>query len=73
MQSQLIQHPGIQSLVSEVRAALPTKEAAHQINRRPQTLRRWACLGDGPIKPVRINGRLAWKVSDLRTLLEVAV
>lgn len=56
----------------EIRVTLPTNEAAHQINRRPQTLRRWACLGDGPIRPVRINGRLAWKVSDLRTLLGVA-
>ncbi len=56
----------------EIRVTLPTNEAAHQINRRPQTLRRWACLGDGPIRPVRINGRLAWKVADLRTLLEVA-
>ena len=55
----------------EIRVTLPTDEAAHQINRRPQTLRRWACLGDGPIHPVRINGRLAWKVSDLRTLLGV--
>ena len=56
----------------EIRVTLPTNEAAHHINRAPQTLRRWACLGDGPIRPVRINGRLAWKVSDLRTLLGVA-
>ncbi|MEI8399456.1 MAG: DNA-binding protein [Alcaligenaceae bacterium] len=48
---------------------LPTNEAAAAINRRPQTLRRWACLEDGPIRPIRINGRLAWKVSDLQTLL----
>lgn len=73
MKNQSIQHTSIQSLVSEVRAALPTKEAAQHLGRCPQTLRRWACLGDGPIKPVRISGRLAWKVSDLRTLLEVAV
>ncbi len=48
---------------------LPTNEAAAAINRRPQTLRRWACLEDGPIRPIRINGRLAWKVSDLQSLL----
>lgn len=48
---------------------LPTNEAAAAINRRPQTLRRWACLEDGPIRPVRINGRLAWRVSDLAELL----
>jgi len=48
---------------------LPTNEAAAVINRRPQTLRRWACLEDGPIRPIRINGRLAWRVSDLKALL----
>lgn len=48
---------------------LPTKEAAASINRAPQTLRKWACLECGPIRPIRINGRLAWRVSDLQTLL----
>lgn len=48
---------------------LPTNEAAPLINRAPQTLRKWACLENGPIRPIRINGRLAWKVSDLKTLL----
>ena len=48
---------------------LPTNEAAAAINRAPQTLRKWACLGNGPILPVRINGRLAWRVSDLQVLL----
>ena len=47
---------------------LPTAEAA-AINRRPQTLRRWACNEDGPIRPIRINGRLAWRVADLQSLL----
>lgn len=48
---------------------LPTNDAAAAINRAPQTLRKWACLENGPIRPVRINGRLAWKVSDLLALL----
>ncbi|MDR5809523.1 DNA-binding protein [Caballeronia sp. LZ019] len=50
-------------------SVLPTDEAAAAINRKPQTLRKWACLENGPIRPVRINGRLAWKVSDLQALL----
>jgi hypothetical protein len=49
---------------------LPTNEAAASINRRPQTLRRWACLEDDPIRPIRINGRLAWRVVDLLGLLQ---
>jgi hypothetical protein len=48
---------------------LPTDKAAATINRAPQTLRKWACLENGPIRPIRINGRLAWRVSDLENLL----
>lgn len=50
-------------------AVKPTREAAVHINRKPQTLRKWACLENGPIRPIRINGRLAWRVSDLEALL----
>ena len=56
--------------VAHGRDTLPTQEAAATINRRPQTLRKWACLENGPIRPVRINGRLAWRVADLRALLD---
>ena len=46
-----------------------TNEAAQIINRQPQTLRKWACLENGPIRPIRIHGRLAWKKSDLEKLI----
>jgi len=59
------------SLSHETRATLPTLEAAFHLNRAAQTLRLWACLENGPLRPVRINGRLAWKTSDLRNLLGV--
>ncbi len=51
---------------------LTTEKASAYINRTPQTLRKWACLDCAPngIRPIRINGRLAWKVSDLQMLLE---
>jgi hypothetical protein len=55
--------------ISQGRDTLPTHQAAPAINRAPQTLRKWACLECGPIRPVRINGRLAWRVSDLQALL----
>lgn len=54
---------------SEDLRILSTKAAAEALNRRPQTLRKWACLG-GPIRPVRINGRLAWRLADIRRLIE---
>ncbi len=54
---------------TDLPAVLPTDEAAAAINRAPQTLRKWACLENGPIRPIRINGRLAWRVADLQALL----
>jgi len=57
-------------LEQETRSHVPTDAAAYHCNRQPQTLRAWACLENGPIRPIRINGRLAWKVSDIRELLE---
>lgn len=54
------------------RPTVPTEQAAHYLLRRPQTLRCWACKEDGPLRPLRINGRLAWSVSELRRVLGVA-
>lgn len=57
------------SLDRETRAALPTHEAAFHLNRAQQTMRLWACQENGPIRPIRINGRLAWPVTAIRNLL----
>ena len=59
-------------LAHETRANLPTLEAAFHLNRRPQTLRGWACNEDGPLRPLRISGRLAWPTDELRRVLGVA-
>jgi hypothetical protein len=56
-------------LALETRSAIPTDAAAHHLNRKPQTLRSWACLENGAIRPIRINGRLAWPVAAIRALL----
>ena len=60
------------SLERETRLALPTSEAAFHLNRANQTLRIWACCENGPLRPLRINGRLAWPVAEIRRLLGVA-
>jgi hypothetical protein len=60
------------ALKHETRASLPTPEAAFHLNRKQQTLRGWACHEDGPLRPMRINGRLAWPVAELRRVLGVA-
>ena len=48
---------------------VPTDAAAYYLNRKSQTLRAWACFENAPIRPVRINGRLAWSVADIKNLL----
>jgi hypothetical protein len=53
----------------QLREAVTTAVAAKALNRAPQTLRKWACLENGPIRPVRINGRLAWPVDEIARLL----
>lgn len=60
-------------LESETRANLPTPEAAFHLNRAQQTLRLWAMRENGPVRPIRVNGRLAWPVAELRRILQVQV
>ncbi len=59
--------------IHEIRQThVDTEQAAHYLLRRPQTLRAWACSADkGPLRAVRINGRLGWPVSELKRLLGV--
>ena len=61
--------PTFVHLDDESRAVLDTDTAARHLNREPQTLRVWACRENGPIRPIRICGRLAWPVSELRRVL----
>ena len=56
-------------LQSETRTAISTAEAARHLNRKEQTLRGWACHENGPLRPIRINGRLAWPVAELLRVL----
>jgi hypothetical protein len=58
------------SLDQETRTHVGTEQAAFYCMRKPQTLRMWAALEPkGAIKPVRVNGRLAWPVAAIRKLL----
>jgi hypothetical protein len=54
------------------RPNLSTSEAAYYLNRRPQTLRGWAChSGTGPMVPTRIGGLLAWSTATVKKLAGV--
>ena len=63
--------PAFVPLERETRSAVDTATAAYHLSRQPQTLRGWACKEDGPLRPVRVHGRLAWPVAELRRVLGV--
>jgi len=58
------------ALDAQARIAVSTAEAAFHLGRTPQTLRKWACYEDGPLRPIRIHGRLAWSVAQIKQLLQ---
>jgi hypothetical protein len=58
-------------LASITRPGLDTCETAFYLNREPQTLRGWACFGNGPLQPRRVHGRLIWPTDAVRKLLGV--
>jgi len=63
-------NPQFTKLELVTRPTVTTEEAAYYLNRKPQTLRSWACTEPkGAIKPLRIMGRLAWPVADIKRLL----
>lgn len=53
------------------RPNLKTDEAAFYLNRAPQTMRIWACKENGPIRPRRIAGILAWPTAEVKALAGV--
>ena len=59
-------------LDKETRTHVSTRVMCHHLNRKEQTARGWACHEDGPIRPIRVNGRLAWAVADIRRLLGIS-
>ena len=65
-------HLGFPPLEAVTRPAVDTAAAAFYLSRQPQTLRGWACLENGPLRPNRIHGRLSWPVAELRRVLGVS-
>lgn len=56
----------------ETRPTVNTAAAAHYLHLAPQTMRIYACKENGPIRPIRVNGRLHWETAKIRALLGVA-
>ena len=56
--------------ISEINELLliSTKQAAQIMGLQPQTLRKWAMDGSGPIQPIKIGNRLRWKLKDIKEL-----
>lgn len=62
---------GFIPLDQETRTHVPTNVLCHHLSRKEQTARGWACHENGPLLPIRVNGRLAWAVADIRRILGV--
>ncbi len=60
-------------LDQETRTHVETACAAFHLSRQPQTLRAWAVYEPkGTPRAIRVNGRLAWPVAEIRQLLGVS-
>ena len=57
------------ALDRETRLTLSTAEAAYHLGHSEQTLRCWSYSDAGPLRPLRVHGRLAWPVAEIRRLL----
>ena len=55
--------------LTAVDQTVTTEEAAALLGVAPQTMRRWACQGSGPLRPRHVNSRLRWSVADIRGVL----
>lgn len=67
--TQTADYPAIEQVT---KSHVPTEQAAYYLNRRSQTLREWAAYESGPLRPLRIHGRLAWPVADIKRVLGLA-
>ncbi len=65
-------YPTYPSLESLTKPSLTTAEIAHYTNTKPQTWRQHACYETGPIRPIRILGRLNWPTAQCKKLLGVS-
>ena len=63
---------GFVPLDRETRTCVDTKTAAYHLGRQPQTLRGHASREVGPIRAIRVGGRLAWPVAELKKALGLA-
>ena len=71
--SRAISEPQYPPLELVTRPNLTTAETAYYLNRRPQTLRGWACRsGTGPMVPKRIGGILAWPTATVKAIAGLA-
>ncbi len=68
---QIASSPQFPPLELVTRPTVETAAAAYYLNRRPQTLRIYACHENGPLRPVRVRGRLHWNTEEIRRLLGV--
>jgi len=64
--------PAFPPLETVTKPNLTTAEYAYYTNLQPQTCRVHACMETGPVRPLRIFGRLHWPTADTKRVLGVA-
>ena len=66
--------PDFVPLHLETRTHVSTAVLCRHLNRKEQTARQWASTETFPegLRPLRVNGRLAWPVEGIRKALGVA-
>ena len=71
---QAIQPSDFLPLHLETRTHVTTAVMCRHLGRKEQTARGWASAETFPdgMKPLRVNGRLAWPVAGIRRVLQVA-
>lgn len=63
----------LKKLIASGHELLLTEEAAKLLRYKAQTLRKWACYETGPIRPIRMGGKLLWRISDIQKLIDSEV
>lgn len=63
------QHPPLEEIQKPL---IDTRAAAYYLMAQEQTMRSWAARGVGPIRPVKIGGRLRWRTSEVKKLVGIA-
>lgn len=59
----------LEDLQKAGRTLIDTREAASVLAVKPQTLYKWACYENGPIKSIKVGRSIKWRLTDIANLV----